>query len=292
MSCLGGDGVAVAHSLFDNFRLQGRQRAAQASCAGSLQCVFTGLWTSSVLRSLQTALGWAVISTETVHPSLSSPPWFVPWHSALPMKLGCLLNETNYKCNYPGFICQRNRYKIWKKKDYKWSKSQLNNGIHPLLHYWPGMQTASSFPSFLAEDHYVSGLAASLLRRAIPIFKMSHIYSTPCMVHCQTVCCTYVRLCQCPAACSQVFIIKKVPQEQIFSPDLSLKAGCSLTYSSVGAWWELQHFRHNLIIWWYSNPLFLCCELSGLHPVFPFSEFGQWLISLFVCVCVCMYKKA
>lgn len=171
MSCLGGDGVAVAHSLSDIFRLQGRQCAAQASCAGSLQCVFTSFWTSSVLRSLQTALGWSVISTETVHPSLSSPPWFVPWHSALPMKLGCLFNETNYKCNYPGFICQRNRYKIWKKKDYKWSKSQLNNGIHPLLHYWPGMQTASSFPSFLAEDHYVSGLAASLRRRVIPIFK-------------------------------------------------------------------------------------------------------------------------
>lgn len=59
--------------------------------------------------------------------------------------------------------------------------------------------------SFLAGDHHLSELAASLLRRFIAVFKISYIYCALCMVHCQGVCCTYVYLCQCPAAYSQVF---------------------------------------------------------------------------------------
>ena len=140
-----GEGAAAAHSLSNIIHLQAWKLAAQASCDGSLQSVFASLWTSSGFRSLQTALDWSVISTQAVHPSLSAPPWFVPWHSAHPMKLGCLFNETNYKCNYPGFICQMNRYNGWKKKDYKWKP---NNGICPLLHYGSRIQSAFCFPSF------------------------------------------------------------------------------------------------------------------------------------------------
>lgn len=127
----GGEGVAVAHSLSDIFHLQGWQLAAQASCAGSLQCVFASLWTTSGLRSLQTALDWSVISTEAVHPSLSAPPWFVLWHSTRPMKLGCLFNETNYKRNYQASYVKGIDTKAERKKIKSEVKFSLTMGYVP-----------------------------------------------------------------------------------------------------------------------------------------------------------------
>lgn len=143
----GGEGGAVNYTFSDTFHLQEWQLAAQSSCAGSLYSVFTSHWTSWGLRSIHSAFRM-IFSTEAVLPSLSSPPWFIPWHLAHPVKLGCLCNETNYKCNYPVVIYQRDRYTGWKKQDYKWSKIHLNNGIHPLFHSWPEMQTACCFLSF------------------------------------------------------------------------------------------------------------------------------------------------
>lgn len=142
----GGEGGAVDCTFSDIFHLQGWQLAAQSSCTGSFKVICQPL---NLLRAQISALCLRmIISTEAVLPSLSPPPWFIPWHLAHPMKLGCLCDETNCKCNYPVVICQRNRYTGWKKQDYKWSKIHLNNGIHLLFDYWPEMQTAFCFPSF------------------------------------------------------------------------------------------------------------------------------------------------
>lgn len=277
-----GEDVAVACSLSDIFHLQGWQLTAQACCAGSLQCVFSSLWTSSGLRSLQTAFAWSVISTEAVHPSLSAPPWFVPWHSACPVKLGCLFNETNYKYNYPGFICQRIDTKAERKKITSEVKFSLTMGYIPWCITGLGCRLSPVSPVFGRRPlcFRISSFSSQGSHTCLKSLRFIAV----CAWCIASVCCTYDWLCQCPAAYSQVFVIKKEPQEQIFSLHLSLKAGCTLTCSSVGAQWELHYFRHNLVIWWYSNPFF-----SVLWTEWIWTMTG---ISSFVCLCisVCIRK--
>lgn len=90
------------------------------------------------------------------------------------------------------------------------------------------------FPLFLAQDHYVSGYT-SLPQRAIHVIKMSRFTA----IHEWCIAKLFVvSMFSCVTVLQHVggvFFVKKVPQEQILSLDLSLKSGCSLACSVVGA---------------------------------------------------------